>query len=577
MLKRLFLDNCFRHHNKTFDFSNGLTGIIGQNEAGKSLIVEMIRYALFGTAALRGKAEDYKKLHVELDFAVNGEDFTVIRKGAKCELSGARLASGTKPVNAAIISILGYGLDVFDVANACNQGNIEALSSMQPTARRAMVDKTIGLNVLDDLIAFCGSEGNAHKRTAQALEARLQEPVEPVKPEGYIASASIQLNTAEVNEFHRLSGEVSNAPAAPVAPGPCPITDDVEAYQLQRQEIIDGNSRLQRQVNGLEREKLPLAVIEKHEELLELNQRAKQRDKLLAQGHLCCPSCAHSWPVAGDALKQFEDLPAEIEPTNATAAELRQARAVLGNDEKRAELEAQIQAVPEDRSADLKALQQHRAQVRAYEAAKAAYDQFHEGLEQKQERLRELEGCEARLRELQVAKQTALAYEGDMTRYDLAVVKFTEDKAQVEQASTKAEEYLKAREILQALKVSVKSHLLPSLNKVASTLLAQMTGGERFAVVVSDDFEITIDDQPIGTLSGSGKAVANLAIRIALGQILTNRVFSVFLADEVDAAMDDDRAGHTAEALRRLTDNVQQVVLITHKRPETDHTFELRK
>ena len=69
--------------------------------------------------------------------------------------------------------------------------------------------------------------------------------------------------------------------------------------------------------------------------------------------------------------------------------------------------------------------------------------------------------------------------------------------------------------------------------------------------------------------------MANLAICIALGQILTNRVFSVFMADEVDAAMDEDRAEHTAQALRRLTTMVAQVILVTHKRPETDVTIEL--
>lgn len=574
-LKRLYIDQMFKHFDRTFDFSKGLTGIIGQNEAGKSLIVEAIRYALFGTTALRGKADDYKKLHVELDFVVNGTDFTVLRKGSKCELSGGRTASGTKPVNEAIRDILGYGLDVFDVANACNQGNIEQLSNMPPTARRQMVDKTIGLNVLDDLISYCGTEGNANKRAAEAISNRIQEPVEPVKPEGYRPAIDTSELQEKVNEYHRLNGYLSKAPAAPVEPEPCPVTDDVASYQQRRQEIIDGNLVIQRKLNSLKPEVLTLEQIEEHEAQVQVWERARQRDKLLAQGHLCCPSCDHQWPVAGDALKQFDDLPPVIaEPLK---IDTRAARALLGNNAEIERLSKEIYEVPADRSAELQQLVQHAAAMQAYQAAKLAYDRYHEGLEQKQARLEELQNCEVELREAQVANQVALSYEQAMTRFDLDRVRFEEDQAAAAALSSKAEEYLRAREILQALKVSVKTHLLPSLNKVASVLLAQMTGGERAKVEVSDDFEITIDDQPIGTLSGSGKAVANLAIRIALGQILTNRVFSVFLADEVDAAMDNDRAGHTAEALRRLTDTVQQVVLVTHKRPETDHTFELRK
>ena len=137
MITRLYIDQMFRHFDRTFEFGKGLTGIIGKNEAGKSLIVEAIRFALFGTAALRGVADDYKKTHVELWFSVKGDDYHVTRKGTKVVLrrNGEDLASGTKPVNQAIIEILGYDLTVFDVANACNQGGIEALSNMRPTER----------------------------------------------------------------------------------------------------------------------------------------------------------------------------------------------------------------------------------------------------------------------------------------------------------------------------------------------------------------------------------------------------------------------------------------------------------
>jgi len=80
-------------------------------------------------------------------------------------------------------------------------------------------------------------------------------------------------------------------------------------------------------------------------------------------------------------------------------------------------------------------------------------------------------------------------------------------------------------------------------------------------------FDIIVEAQTINTLSGSGKAVANIAICISLGQILTNR-----MADEFDAAMDSERAEHTAQALRRLTTIAAQIILVTHKWPETDRT-----
>jgi hypothetical protein len=45
-----------------FDFKLGFGLITGANEQGKSLIIEVVRWCLFGSAALRGKAEDYKTL-----------------------------------------------------------------------------------------------------------------------------------------------------------------------------------------------------------------------------------------------------------------------------------------------------------------------------------------------------------------------------------------------------------------------------------------------------------------------------------------------------------------------------------
>ena len=66
-------------------------------------------------------------------------------------------------------------------------------------------------------------------------------------------------------------------------------------------------------------------------------------------------------------------------------------------------------------------------------------------------------------------------------------------------------------------------------------------------------------------------ASMNLAVRIGLGQVLTNKVFSVFMGDEIDAAMDAERAGFTAECLRGLTGTIKQVVLVSHKEHAADH------
>ena len=62
-----------------------------------------------------------------------------------------------------------------------------------------------------------------------------------------------------------------------------------------------------------------------------------------------------------------------------------------------------------------------------------------------------------------------------------------------------------------------------------------MTGGQRQSISVDEEFDVTVDGQPLNTLSRSGKAVANLSMRIGLGQVLTNNVLSLFVGDKIDA------------------------------------------
>ncbi|CAN5912797.1 hypothetical protein BH23PLA1_BH23PLA1_42790 [soil metagenome] len=157
MLTSLTYSNVFPSTGSTLEgniqFQKGLGAITGPNEVGKSFIVEMIRFSLFGSAALRGRADDYRKLKAELAFTVKGQAYRVVRSGPNAMLfrGAEEIAVGVRPVNAKIVQILGSGLEVFDVASVCNQGDIEKLGGMRPADRKRMVDSVIGLNVIEQL------------------------------------------------------------------------------------------------------------------------------------------------------------------------------------------------------------------------------------------------------------------------------------------------------------------------------------------------------------------------------------------------------------------------------------------
>jgi DNA repair exonuclease SbcCD ATPase subunit len=231
-----------RSFDRTLRFQEGMTAIIGPNEQGKSLTLEMIRFCLFGTGALRGSADDYKHLQASLTFSVKGQRYGVIRGSKTCVLShdgGEAIARGTKPVNAELLAILGFDLDVFDVACAANQGDVERLANMKPTARREMVDRLIGADRIDEIVDWAAAEGLALKREIDVLQRGVHDVPEPVKPEGYRPLAELSMEIQAAQDYRdatvKLQAWLDNAPPAPEPVGEPPhafthaVLDQAEA------------------------------------------------------------------------------------------------------------------------------------------------------------------------------------------------------------------------------------------------------------------------------------------------------------------------------------------------------------
>jgi hypothetical protein len=146
-----------------FDFRKGFGTMTGPNEASKSFVIEMVRYCLFGSAALRSKAEDYKKLVASLTFAMKGKTYTINRKstGATLLRGAEQITTGTRPVNEKLIETLGFGLEVFDIACVANQGDLEKVGAMKPAERKRMVDSSIGLGDGDFRTTFSNFPGSS--------------------------------------------------------------------------------------------------------------------------------------------------------------------------------------------------------------------------------------------------------------------------------------------------------------------------------------------------------------------------------------------------------------------------------
>lgn len=659
MLNSIKIENNFAHSNVTFTFDKGLTAITGKNGTGKSSILEMIRFALFGSSALRTEAKDYPKTKVTLDFTVRGVNYIVSRTTTKATLlrEGDLIASATKPVNLKILEVFGYGLEVFDTANNAAQGEIEALSAMRPAERKRLVDSTVGLTVIDDLAKWCRDEASSKLREANGWGGSINMPDEPIAPEVQSTEADLverqERLMLEDRERRDLEVILANQPDEPELPTSTILEDaeELETLVYERNALVTKIARNEQAFRNL----VPATMIEEQiEDARRLNIQKQAYDhafmfvrdnkpvswtkediaawtaeldtwdyyqgwkKLADQGTTTCPSCNHTWFNRAEDMALYGDWEGKEAPpkptynslvmikkfqlmldewlsiktkweaaskliengppvTTHTEKELVAAENALLGQAHYLELKATIErdratlvGMP-DRTKDLTARREYDRAVRAWKALVEVAQAWKAEEPKRRQRLAELApvpGLLAGVMEDMVALRT---YTKLRAAYEVAKAKAEASRAKVDALTAEGKELEAAAQALATIKAKVKSYLVPSLSKVASIILAQMTDNALSDVVVNEDFDITVDGKVIDGLSGAGKAAANLALRFGLGQVLTNRVFSVFMADEIDASMDEDRAVFIADCLRNLTQKIGQIILVSHKKPDADN------
>lgn len=606
------------------EFAPGLTTITGRNEAGKSLILEMISYALFGKAALRGEAADYKNLAVELVGEFKGEDWKIVRapRRESLTINGEVVAVGTDATNKEVPARLGFGLDVWNVACAAQQGNLEEFTNMKPTARRQMVDRLVNLDQIEEVEKACKQEAKTAEAVATNLLATATQPIEPAMPEEYRPSAELEeaIAECEMHEADRLCLSQIQKPIEPIAPDPVEgDVDELEAHEAERQKVLQAVARMGGQLDAIPEPTVSAEVLAQalayKEYQDECTRRGPKPDYPVEQLNewlaildaqeieteaVVCPECDHEFhpglsttqeelrlgvsPLGRRTIREQLDChliwnnrrPLD-EVQEVIVPHLQQEIIAHAQSADRDALRAALEAtpIPDDRSAALRDARNYRSALAIYEerATRYAVDQTHY-----EDAQRQLEGMADRSEDLVSLRQrlaTARNYEVALGRYADERTRYEDLVERARAQSEQGNGFKAGAEALKTVRLRVKQNLVPSLSQAASSLLSMMTNGERRQVIVDEDFNVTVDGQRVNTLSGSGKSVVNLALRIGLGQVLTSQVVPIFLGDEIDAAMDADRAGSTLETMNNLKAYLKQIILVTHKDLEADTIIRL--
>ncbi|MEP6573419.1 MAG: SMC family ATPase [Gemmatimonadota bacterium] len=148
----------------------------------------------------------------------------------------------------------------------------------------------------------------------------------------------------------------------------------------------------------------------------------------------------------------------------------------------------------------------------------------------------------------------------------------TERATQEAEARKSAQELAIHNELDRAftdLRTDLNTQLRPDLSELASGFLRDLTNGRYTEMELDEDYVATLLDggevKPV--ISGGEEDVANLALRLAISQMIAERAgqpLSLLVLDEIFGSLDEERRASVLDLLRSLADRFPQVILITH-------------
>ncbi len=165
-ITNLILKNFKSYKYKEFEFSDGLTGIVGKNGAGKSTIFEAVFFALYGEIkgdkeGIRYSAASSKEeVLVELLFEVDSKNYKIkrefrgkslVQKAYLYDFKDELLAESAKEVTKRVSKLVGMSKDAFLHTVFASQKELTALGNLKNEERKKIVRKLLGLEKIDKI------------------------------------------------------------------------------------------------------------------------------------------------------------------------------------------------------------------------------------------------------------------------------------------------------------------------------------------------------------------------------------------------------------------------------------------
>ena len=126
-------------------------------------------------------------------------------------------------------------------------------------------------------------------------------------------------------------------------------------------------------------------------------------------------------------------------------------------------------------------------------------------------------------------------------------------------------------EVMGDFRTFLISRIRPTLSSYSSDFFTRLTDGKYAEVELDENYDLLVYDNGekynINRFSGGEEDLANLCLRLAISEVITERaggVFNFIILDEIFGSQDSIRRHNIMKALASLSSKFRQIFLITH-------------
>jgi len=685
ILKSIRLKNFRKFKESYIEFPDGVTGVVGLNGVGKSTVFEAVAWTLYGPVAARTSTDQIKRegaapsdpCRVELEFMFDDDTYHVVREmsGKNLSASGSATVNGKLAANGAevlrkyIQKKLGMDWKSFYTSIFAKQKELNTLSSMNPSERRQLILRMLGINAVDDIISEIRSDTKEKKNLVEKLGNDLVDENDQEKITVYKQEIQNQQKKQkelaqriedQKKQHQKIEEELTKTKKdcetnKLLYEKLCMTKEQLEGKKSRfekKQRLENDIKTLEKTTNerqeNLEKQKEKLTVFmnlekdiqtfeqqqEKNNDVIQTAVKKQEQNttllhrlrgdikELTTKKHHIekmgpqakCPTCQR---VLGEQQKKLltsytEELTKknhELQKLTEDGKKLETEYDRLSREKQalqkksmylrsqvveREKLQITLRHATEEIQRENRELENKKKELKAIGAVEFDEKQYRlirirvsETYRVYQEALSKLDNIKEKHQEITVEQKEQEGKKNLISQQIKTFEKNIEEQQKLvkklESERNDAQRLNMLSEVMDSYRTYLISQIRPTLSSHASELFDELTDGKYSQIELDEDYNLLVYDRglpyTIERFSGGEEDLANLCIRLAISEIITERAGSVFqfiILDEIFGSQDQIRKQNIIKALNSFSSKFRQIFLITHVediKHFTEHTI----